>query len=489
MAAFNEETMRFGRKQDLFTTKKMEALVEISLGMIRLQLEKVEKTIKAKKHLVIVLEEMLQRVKLIAEEFRKENEQKSLEVIAISKGARTELFRLKTEAEKLRGKILDVNSQIQMKEDMVNEYKGYKDLLIDLMSLEQEIEQESQTVTLSSAQNDTLVTNSDSSDYQKAEEYYSDSWKLLNVMTGLKKYNLSLIENKSREEETLIYQREDTDIMSQKFKLAKDKEMMRVNEVKNRAKNVREVTVDLKKKIEMHEHIKNTEEDILLQSLEKMVCELYQTHVNSRPTAINSLKKLSAVEHHLMSLLREIDAIDGERLEKLRKEQWNIKKYLWQQENVKREWEKKQERLRKCMERAFGERKVITGRKLMPKSMITKQEVTVSTKEVKYVTPEDIIWEELIAEKYGKAMPKVSWKEWLCALEKSRKEKMRGTVLPPSHKETTEQDRPFTAFAGKAQPPSSLPLNSRLPQIQLALKKRYKKNVHDLPDPTTVLTF
>ncbi|KAK2832795.1 hypothetical protein Q5P01_016684 [Channa striata] len=462
MAALNEATMQFGKKHDLVTTKKREALVEIS----------VEKAITAKKHLVIVLEEMLQREKLIAEEFRKENEQKSLEVTAISQSAVTELSNLKTEAEKLKSKILDMNSQIHTREGILNEYKGYKNLLIDLMSLEQEIVQVLETVTVPLDQNGTLATSSDGSNYQKKpEEFYSDSWKLLNVMTGLKEYCLSLIENISREEETLIYQREFTDIMSQKLKLAEDKEMMKVNEVRNTAKKVREETVNVKKKIEVHENLMNTEEDMLLQSLEKMVCDLYQTYVNSRPTAINSLKKLSAVECHLTSLLREIDTIDEERLLKLRKDQWNVKKYLLQQENVKREWDKKHERLRKCLERALSERKVITGRKLMPRSMVTKQEVTVSTRDVKQLTPEEIIWQELVAKKYGKAI-QVSWKDWLCALEKSRKDKMRETVLPALPEATTEKNRLLTPFSGKPQPPSASLLSSHLPKVKLPHKSK-----------------
>ncbi|MEQ2247628.1 hypothetical protein ILYODFUR_011199 [Ilyodon furcidens] len=153
---------------------------------------------------------------------------------------------------------------------------------------------------------------------------------------------------------------------------------MQENNMKSRTEMEKKRAVVLKKQVQLHKSLKSQDQDIMLEALGRKVTEVHSCFSESRLINLATLEKLCSVEYRMTLLLQQIEYIPADMFQTL----WQIrdgeKKSRLQEERLRQERQKQKEKLDKCLKRALGESKKITGRKLMPRCIPVQKKVQVN---------------------------------------------------------------------------------------------------------------
>ncbi|KAL7379560.1 hypothetical protein ABVT39_001383 [Epinephelus coioides] len=240
--------------------------------------------------------------------------------------------------------------------------------------------------TLSSAHNDTLVTNSkldsDSSDYEeKLEQYLRDPQQLLDAMMEVKDQILSLTSNCTTKNKMLEELQQMMEVASKKTKVDEEKLTLQINDTEDRIGKEKKRAANLKMMLQFHDLVKTEDQDAMLDALRVKVTEVYRCCVGKPLTSRSTLEKLSSVEYRMTSLLEQMESMPKGDLKTLRQIRDCERRNRLHEEKRRHEMEKRKEREQRCIQRSMGDAKKISGRKLMPRCFPVKQKIEVSNED------------------------------------------------------------------------------------------------------------
>ncbi|XP_029983186.1 cilia- and flagella-associated protein 100-like [Sphaeramia orbicularis] len=153
--------------------------------------------------------------------------------------------------------------------------------------------------------------------------------------------------------------------------------MLQLSKMKDKLKQVKEETVRLKQKVQLHDTLKTKDKDIMLNSLDKKVSEVFHCCVNKHCTILGTLEKLTRIENRMSELVEQVETMPKEVVERLLQVKEQERRSRLHEEKLRLERQKHELKFKKYKERAMGETKKKSGRKLMPRSYVgaTKKEV------------------------------------------------------------------------------------------------------------------
>ncbi|KAK1903869.1 Cilia- and flagella-associated protein 100 [Dissostichus eleginoides] len=417
MAMMKRENIAKDSKHDLISMERQKAVLELSLMMKRSEILKMDKIIAKEDRQLRQLAKNIERDNLKFEEFLRENEKKSVEARTFFEQEAKAKQEKNAEIKKLTAGIGTVTSEIAKFEDILIDYKRYKELLFELSppewqeaqktkalknkdlsegeaqekdrepeesavrkGLEMEVygpgrELASITETgMSSANSDAVITisNLDSghSEFEEDPElYFSDPQQLMNLVTELTEQILSLIQNSTRVEETLEKLKQSTDTTSKKIEKDKEQLTLQINDMKQRIDVEKERGAKLGQKVELHVILKTEDQDVVLDDLGDKVDENHY---------LSTLEKLANIENRIALLLQSLESIPEDSLEMMKKIKDSERRSRQREEKLREQREKQQERMRRYLERSLADSKKITGRKLVPRCKPVAQKVRVS---------------------------------------------------------------------------------------------------------------
>ncbi|KAG7223588.1 hypothetical protein INR49_028481 [Caranx melampygus] len=398
MAMIKRENVTRDSKHDLISMERQKAVLELSILTKRGEILKMDKAIAKEEKQLKNLERIIAIDNLIFEEFLRENEKKSLEARTFFDREAKSKQEKNAEIKKVTAEIGTIKSEIAKFEEILIDYKRYKDLLFKLSPPEWQEAQKAKALKakvlsnketqhwqkrkseesavrngkyfnleievsspckelpsiresrLPSAHCDTVITNSnvdeDSSEYEDEPElYFTDPQQLLDLVSELTEQNLSLIQNSTRVEVTVEGLRQTMETTRRKIEKEEEQLMLQINDLTQRINSEKMRGNKLKQKVQLHVSLSTEDQDLMLSALGDKVAEVHSSCVDGRMTNLSTLEKL--------------------REEKLREQR-----------------EKQKERMRRYMERSMADSKKITGRKLMPRCMPVATKVKVSNVDV-----------------------------------------------------------------------------------------------------------
>ncbi|KAL3045245.1 hypothetical protein OYC64_013497 [Pagothenia borchgrevinki] len=426
MAMMKRENIAKDSKHDLISMERQKAVLELSLVMKRSEILKMDKIIAKEDRQLRQLAENIERDNLKFEEFLRENEKKSVEARTFFEQEAKAKQEKNAEIKKLTAGIGTVTSEIAKFEDILIDYKRYKELLFELSppewqeaqktkalknkdlsegeaqekdrefeesavrkGLEMEVygpgrELASITETgMSSANSDAVITisklDSAHSEFEEDPElYFSDPQQLMNLVTELTEQILSLIQNSTRVEETLEKLKQSMDTTSKTIEKDKEQLTLQINDMKHRINVEKERGAKLGQKVELHVILKTEDQDVVLDDLGDKVDEVHRCCVDDRITNLSTLEKLANIEYRIALLLQSLESIPEDSLEMMKKIKGSERRSRQREEKLREQREKQQERMRRYLERSLADSKKITGRKLVPRCKPVAQKARVS---------------------------------------------------------------------------------------------------------------
>ncbi|XP_008288494.1 cilia- and flagella-associated protein 100 [Stegastes partitus] len=430
-------------KYDLISMERQKAVLELSLMTKRSEILKMDKAIAKEERQLKQLEKMIERDNLNFEGFLRENEKKSVEARTVFEREAKLKQERNTEIKKITAEIGTIKSEIAKFEEILIDYKQYKELLYKLSPPEwQEAQKTKKAKVLSgkdaqpdqnrepgetanengleskvsspgrelpsiretrptSGHSDTQATNckvdSDGSDYEDEPElYFTDPQQLLDLMTELTEQNLSLIQNSARVEEKLEELEQSMETTRKKIEKDEKQIALQINDINQRIDKEKARGAKLEQKVQLHVSLSTEDQDMMLAALGEKVAEVHRSCVDDRMTNLSTLEKLASIEHHISFLLQDLESIPEEKLELMKKIKDSERRSRQREEKLREQQEKQKERMRRYLERSLADSKKISGRKLMPRCMPVAQKVKVSN--VDNVPAEDELHEYLFGE-------------------------------------------------------------------------------------------
>ncbi|KAL3972644.1 RNA exonuclease 1 [Sarotherodon galilaeus] len=413
-----QEKVTKDNKHALISLERQKAVLELSVMTKRSEILRMDEAIAKEEKLLKHLERSIERDNVRFEEFLRENEKKSVEARTLYEQEARSTQEKNTEIRRLTAEILTIKSELARFEEILVDYKSYKDLLFKLSPLEWQDAQRSKVMSgkgamedqnrelkdtairngletpgrqlpsiqetrLSPAHSDSLVADpkldSDSSDYEDEPElYFTDPQQLLDLMTELTEQNLSLIQNSTRVEETLEQLQQSLKTTKKNHEKDEEQITMQINEMKERIEKEKARGARLERKVLLHVSLNTQDQDVLLDALSEKVAEVHCSCVDDRVTNLNTLEQLANIEKRLSLLLQSIESIPEEKLELMKKIKDSERRTREREDKLREQREKQKERMRRYSERSLADSKKISGKKLMPRYMPVTQRVKVS---------------------------------------------------------------------------------------------------------------
>ncbi|XP_065325506.1 cilia- and flagella-associated protein 100 [Pelmatolapia mariae] len=413
-----QEKVTKDNKHALISLERQKAVLELSVMTKRSEILRMDEAIAKEEKLLKHLERSTERDNVRFEEFLRENEKKSVEARTLYEQEARSTQEKNNEIRRLTAEILTIKSELARFEEILVDYKSYKDLLFKLSPPEWQEAQRSKVMSgkgtkedqnrelkdtairngletpgrqltsiqetrLSPAHSDSLVTDptldSDSSDYEDEPElYFTDPQQLLDLMTELTEQNLSLIQNSTRVEETLEQLQQSLKTTKKNHEKDEEQITMQINEMKERIEKEKARGARLERKVLLHVSLNTQDQDVLLDALSEKVAEVHRSCVDDRMTKLNTLEKLANIEKRLSLLLQSLESIPEEKLELMKKIKDSERRTREREDKLREQREKQKERMRRYSERSLADSKKISGKKLMPRYMPVTQRVKVS---------------------------------------------------------------------------------------------------------------
>ncbi|XP_006781923.1 cilia- and flagella-associated protein 100 [Neolamprologus brichardi] len=413
-----QEKVTKDNKHALISLERQKAVLELSVMTKRSEILRMDEAIAKEEKLLKHLERSIERDNIRFEEFLRENEKKSVEARTMYEQEARSTQEKNNEIRRLTAEILTIKSELARFEEILVDYKNYKDLLFKLSPPEWQEAQRSNVISckgtkedqnrelkdtairngletpgrqltsiqetrLSPAHSDSLVIDpkldSDSSDYEDEPElYFTDPQQLLDLMTELTEQNLSLIQNSTRVEETLEQLQQSLKTTKKNHEKDEKQITMQINEMKERIEKEKARGARLERKVLLHVSLNTQDQDVLLDALSEKVAEVHRSCVDDRMTKLNTLEKLTNIEKRLSLLLQSLESIPEEKLELMKKIKDSERRTREREDKLREQREKQKERMRRYSERSLADSKKISGKKLMPRYMPVTQRVKVS---------------------------------------------------------------------------------------------------------------
>ncbi|XP_061644568.1 LOW QUALITY PROTEIN: cilia- and flagella-associated protein 100 [Phyllopteryx taeniolatus] len=404
-------------KHDLISTERQKAVLEISLMTKRSEICKMDKAVVKEERRLKELEKTIEKDTQSFAVFLRENEKKSLEAQTFLE-RETESKQEKTaDIKKLTYEISKIRSEVANYDDILQEYKRYRELLFKLsppewqeaqrakllrkvqvdkntadeqnrepedLTVKQDLENNmahaqprhsSAELASNPKEHEPDVDRSECED--NPELYFTDPKQLIALMTELTEQNLSLIKNSTRAEETLEELKHSMEAIRKRTK--KDEELMtrQIDDLKKRIGEEKTRAWEMKKKVQLHVLLNARLQDDVMRALGEKVAEVYRCCVDDGLSSPSTLEKLASIEKQMSSLLHCLEDIPKESLEMVQKIKDSERRTRQREEKLKLQREKQIERMKKYLERSLSDTKKTSGRKLMPRCIPFAQKVKV----------------------------------------------------------------------------------------------------------------
>ncbi|XP_077466257.1 cilia- and flagella-associated protein 100 [Stigmatopora argus] len=383
-------------KHDLISMERQKAVLEITLMTKRAEICKMDKAIAKEERQLKELEKAIERDNQSFVIFLAENEKKSSEAQTLFEQEAKSKQEKTAEIKKLTSEISSIRREVSNYEEILHEYKKYRDILFNLSPTEwQETQREKllNKVQINKNREDeqnreseesTFLPDSkpakmnepdvDSSQYEDDPElYFTDPKQLIELMAELTEQNLSLIKNSTRAEETLEELKQSMEEIRKTTE--KDEELLnkQIEDVNKKIEEEKARASKLKKKVQLHVELKTQDEDEMMRVLGEKVAEVYSCCVDDRVSNRSTLEKLASIEKQMSSLLHCLEDIPKDRLEMMQKIKASERRTRQREEKLRLQREKQLERMKRYLERSLTASKKTSGRKLMPRCIPTAQ--------------------------------------------------------------------------------------------------------------------
>ncbi|XP_029367843.1 cilia- and flagella-associated protein 100 [Echeneis naucrates] len=421
-AMMKRENITKDSKHNLISMERKKAVMELSILTKRDEILRMDKAVTKQQSQVKQLERMIARDNLIFEEFLRENEKKSVEArLFYEREAKSKEEKI-AEIKKLTVEIGAIKSETAKLEEILMDYKRYKELLFKLSPPEWQeaqkakalkakvlsdkdmqnkqklkpqvsaftngkyssLETESETIRetrVSSSHSDTVINSdldNDSSEYEDEPElYFSDPQQLLDVMTELTEQNLSLIQNTTRVEVTMEGLRKSVETTRKKIETVEEKLNLKIKEITKKIDKERARNNKLRQHVQLHLSLDIEDQDVMLDALSEKVSEVHRCCVDGRVTNLSTLEKLANIEERTALVLQGLESLPEHILETIKRIKDSERRAREREEKQREQREKQKERMRKYMERSLADSKKTSGRKLMPRCMPVAPKVKV----------------------------------------------------------------------------------------------------------------
>uniref|UniRef100_A0A667WH23 Cilia and flagella associated protein 100 n=1 Tax=Myripristis murdjan TaxID=586833 RepID=A0A667WH23_9TELE len=294
----------------------------------RSEIKKLQEAVVKEERRLKRAEQMLEDDTLLFEEFLKENDRNSTEAVKTAEQETKSKLEKMAEIKRLTTEMMSIQSEISKNEEILKDYKRYKEFLFNLSPPEWQEAQRAKTQTAKAlrdrnaqdrrkdmeAEKKSRVQQGKShQEEDEPELYFSDPQQLLDLLTELEEQNLTLILNSTETEEEL--------------------------------EELRQAMETNKKKIVRWD-------DNMLDALSRKVEEVYRCCVDDKKTSLDTLQMLTSIEDHLSMLLDRIEIIPAETLEKVKKIKDKERRIRQREEKQRQQKQHQEERLKKSLERS-----------------------------------------------------------------------------------------------------------------------------------------
>uniref|UniRef100_A0A3Q2YKY2 DUF4200 domain-containing protein n=1 Tax=Hippocampus comes TaxID=109280 RepID=A0A3Q2YKY2_HIPCM len=352
---------------------------QISLMTKRSEICKMNKAITKEERRLKELEEVIEKDNESFAAFLRENEKKSLEAQTFFEREAKSKEEKTAEIQKLTSEISTIRSEVGNYEEILQEYKRYRELLFQLSPPEWQEAQRAKLLnnvhldknpeedsTFKQSKKNTFPDESNIAGAQprqfsaesarssphadNPELYFTDPKQLIELMTELTEQNLSLIKNSTRAEETLeeLTNEKEKELLTRQI----DDMNKQIEEEKTRASK-------LKKKVQLHFlDLPALSQDDMMNALGEKVSEVYRCCVGDGSSSHSTLEKLASIEKQmslLLHCLEDIPKASLETMQKIKDSERRTRYVFCNRDLLQRE--KQIERMKRYLERSLSDTK------------------------------------------------------------------------------------------------------------------------------------
>ncbi|MEJ1279689.1 cilia and flagella associated protein 100 [Cricetulus griseus] len=206
---------------------------------------------------------------------------------------------------------------------------------------------------------------------QEMELYFTEPQQLLDVFTQLEEQNLSLIQNTQEMEETL----DDLNVTLRNTQIRMDREVNLLKQwiatmmISISKEEEAAAELQLKARVFHFGEYKGHQQEMLLESLNLKVQDVYQNCVGMQQEAnLGTVQMLTVVEHQLDELLENLERVPQAKIEQAEKIKERERRIRIREEKARIQKQQQEERLQRARARAQAEIKKKRGRRLVCRS-------------------------------------------------------------------------------------------------------------------------
>ncbi|KAF7662354.1 hypothetical protein LDENG_00237760 [Lucifuga dentata] len=435
MATIEEDNVKKETPYDFITMERHKHVLEYSLRTMKREIKKMDEMMSKDDKKVKEAESLIAADNYVFAEFLKENERKILEARTISEEAAKTKQEKNAEIKRLIAEIGLKKSEVAKNMEILKDYKRYKNLLFMLSppewkeaqrikAVNAEVQSDSDSdesagveskvsnsvrelppikeLQLSSAQSDTLITDSDldsdSSEYEDEPElYFSDPRQLLDLLKELTEQDLSLIQNTARVNEKVKEHQKTIDTTREKFEQEEEQLRLQIKEMMERIAKETTRAADLKQKVLLSDFTKldKEEQEIMMEAVGGKVAGVFHSCVDDRITNLRTIEMLAKIENRVCLLMETLENIPAETLAVVRMIKDKERRTRQREEQLVQQKVKQEERMKRYLERSLADIKKRSGRKLMPRHLPITQKIKV--KDVEDTLEKDELYDYLFS--------------------------------------------------------------------------------------------
>ncbi|XP_052455302.1 cilia- and flagella-associated protein 100 isoform X2 [Carassius gibelio] len=436
-ASMKDPNIDVGGMNEYITKKRELFLLEYSLQVKKGEIQLLEQMAAEEEAKLTRAEKFLENDATLFEEFLKENDKNSVEAIKIAEQETKVKLEKVAEIKKITSKMVAIKSDISKYEDILKEYKKYKEFLLMLSPPEwrekrgsksrnstastnaerdenqtekikknkerktaegskrgerrgargflssQEARASSQQSVKSSHQSGKIsAPGTDSSDYEEDPEmFFKEPQDLLNLMTELEEQNLSLIQNTRETEEALEEFRQNAELTRKNMETESKQLKAQIDIITDTIQKEKERAAELEMKAKLFSFEQYKPEDQTLDSLSRKVEEVYHCCVGETEANLTTLQMLTAIEEKLGQLLENADMIPKDQMSIAERAKEKERRMRLRDEKIFLQMKQQEERQKKALERSQAVIKKTSVKKLMPRSQppVRKREANKKT--------------------------------------------------------------------------------------------------------------
>ncbi|XP_067908298.1 cilia- and flagella-associated protein 100 [Heterodontus francisci] len=410
-----------------YINKKREMFIlQYSLTMKKDEMRKLEEVAAAEELKLEKAEQYLEEDAAMFDEFLKENDKNSVEAMQIAEQETKLKLDKVVEIKKVTTQMMAVKNDIVKFEELLKDYRVYRDFLVRLSpkewrderenrkkeirlakatSKEKSMEsprkqpvpasvlrrqsskvsihstQELRTVKLdakpdfdrrkSSAVSELRDLDVDWSDSDEEQElYFTHPKQLLNIYTELEEQNLSLILNSQETEEAVEEIKQAMATAQHKMNCETDFLKQQLNVLNEAVAKEESRAAELELKAKMFSFSQSTieDQDKMLEALDQKVGEVYRACIGENEANMSTLQMLTSIENYLEDLFENLEKLPREKVELAQKNKEKERRMRAREERLREEKLHQEERMHRAIIRSQAEHQKKTGRKLVFRS-------------------------------------------------------------------------------------------------------------------------